>query len=142
MDSIVHAALEEICSEGVNGLTLPDLWPKLQSSLSSNGLHLCTNVKKAIWTNLLNIPGLQFKSRSISYSAQDSSIQSFKNSEELSLKIVAAEQLRNSFIGIYDIKASNAGISQPQRRALERLAIARFVSCSCICIYYHFGCIC
>ncbi|GFZ04297.1 hypothetical protein Acr_16g0009210 [Actinidia rufa] len=45
-------------------------------------------------------------------------------SERLELKIVAAEHLCNSFVEIYDIKASDAGISQP----LERLAIARFAS--------------
>ncbi|CAK9179893.1 unnamed protein product [Ilex paraguariensis] len=125
MDSIVHAALEEICSQGVNGLTLPILWPKLQSPLSSQGLHLCPNVKKALWTNLLNIPGLQFGSQGVSFNHQDPSIQSIEESEKLNLKIVAAEHLRNSFVGIYDIKASDASISQPQRRALERLAIAR-----------------
>ncbi|CAK9179892.1 unnamed protein product [Ilex paraguariensis] len=63
--------------------------------------------------------------RRVSYNHQDPSIQSIEESEKLNLKIVAAEHLRNSFVGIYDIKASDASISQPQRRALERLAIAR-----------------
>lgn len=43
----------------------------------------------------------------------------------MGLKIVAPEHLRNCFVGIYDIKASDAGVSQIQRRVLERLAIAR-----------------
>lgn len=127
MDSVVHYAVEEICSQGVNGLTLRNLWPKLQHTLSSNDLHLCDNVKRALWTNLLNIPGLQFESRGVSYNSEDSSIQSFEDCERLELKIVAAEHLRNSYVGIYDIKASDAGISLPQRRALERLAIARYL---------------
>ncbi|XP_059645446.1 uncharacterized protein LOC132287005 isoform X2 [Cornus florida] len=125
MDSIVSSALEEICSPGVNGLTLQTLWPKLHSSLSSQGLSLCNNVKKAIWSNLLNVPGLQFEARSVSYTSQDPSIQSVEESEKLGLKVVATESLRNSFLGVYDIEASDAGISQPQRDVLERLAIAR-----------------
>jgi general transcription factor 3C polypeptide 1 len=125
MDSVVHAALEEICSKGEKGITLPNLWPKLESTLSSNGLHICTNVKKAIWINLLNIPGLQFKSKDVYYEAQHSSIQFVENCDEMKLTVVAAENLRNSFIGIYDIQASDTAISLPQRHSLERLAIAR-----------------
>ncbi|KAA8541644.1 hypothetical protein F0562_022796 [Nyssa sinensis] len=125
MDSIVSAALEEICSQGVNGLTLSTLWPKLHLPVSSHGLHLCSNVKKAIWSNILNVPGLHFEARNVSYDSQDPSIQALEDSEKLNLRITAAEHLRNSFVGIYDIKASDAGISQTQRRALERLAIAR-----------------
>lgn len=125
MDAVVYAALEEICSQGANGLALRGLWSKIHTNLSSNGLHLCTNVKKALWSNLLNIPSLQFECKGISYDAEDPKIQSFEDAEAIDLRIVAAEHLLNSFVGIYDIKASDAGISQPQRRALERLAIAR-----------------
>lgn len=128
MDSIVNSALEEICAVGITGLTLPNLWPKLQQSFISNGLHPCLNVKKALWTNLLNIPGLQFESRGVCYDPQDSVIVSVEDSEKLNLKIVAAEHLRNCFVGLYDLKASNTGISVQGRRALERIAIARFVS--------------
>ncbi|XAR49896.1 hypothetical protein NMG60_11004070 [Bertholletia excelsa] len=125
MDSIVHAALEEVCSQGANGLALSTLWAKLNSPLSSQGLHLCPSVKNAIWTNLISIPGLQFEGHGVSYESDDPKIRSVEESEKLNLKIVAAEHLRNSFVGIYDIKASDARIPQIQRRALERLAIAR-----------------
>lgn len=125
MDPMVNSALEEICAVGATGLTLPNLWPKLQSSFISNGLPPCLNVKKALWTNLLNVPGLQFESRGVCYNCQDSVIQSVEDSEKLNLKIVAAEHLRNCFVGMYDIKASNTGISVQGRRALERIAIAR-----------------
>ncbi|KAK1358500.1 B-block binding subunit of TFIIIC [Heracleum sosnowskyi] len=125
MDSIINSALEEICAVGATGLTLPSLWPKLQSSFIPNGLPPCMNVKKALWTNLLNIPGLQFESRGVCYDPHDSVIQSVEDSEKLNLKIVAAEHLRNCFVGLYDIQASNTGISVQGRRALERIAIAR-----------------
>ncbi|XP_023749005.1 uncharacterized protein LOC111897275 isoform X1 [Lactuca sativa] len=125
MDTVVYGALEEICSQGANGLTLRGLWSKIPTHLSSNGLHLCTNVKKALWSNLLNIPSLRFECEGVTYDAEDPKIQSFEDAEAIDLRIIAAEHLLNSFVGIYDIKASDAGISQPQRRALERLAIAR-----------------
>ncbi|XP_057504442.1 uncharacterized protein LOC130787950 isoform X1 [Actinidia eriantha] len=125
MDSIVHAALEEVCSHGAAGLAVAAMWPSLHSPLSSRGLRLCDGVKAALWTNLLNIPGLRFEAHGVSYDPGDPKIQSIDESERLELKIVAAEHLCNNFVGVYDIKASDAGISQTQRRALERLAIAR-----------------
>lgn len=48
----------------------------------------------------------------------------------MNLKVVAPEIPMNHFIGIYDIKASDSSISQPQRRALEFLAVAQFASVS------------
>ncbi|KAK6911874.1 B-block binding subunit of TFIIIC, partial [Dillenia turbinata] len=118
MDSIVSSALEEICSQGTNGLSLPLLFSKL--SLSSD-----TFTKQSLWSNLLKIPSLQFQSLSSSLSPHDSSIQSFQGAERLQIKIIAEEQLRDCFVGLYDIKSSDAGISDIQRRTLERLAIAR-----------------
>ncbi|KAI3803697.1 hypothetical protein L1987_31857 [Smallanthus sonchifolius] len=125
MDPVVYGALEEICSQGVNGLTLRALWSKIHSHISSNGLDLCTDVKKALWSNLLNIPSLRFECKGVPYDVGNPTIQSFEDSEAMDLKIVAAEHLINSFVGIYDIKASDAAVSQTQRRVLERLAIAR-----------------
>ena len=126
MDSIVFAALEEICSQGANGLALQSLWPNLHAALSSAGLDLSSGVKAAIWANLLKTPGLEFQSRNVSRNADDPAIQSVEQCEKLNLKIVAAEHLRDSFVGLYDVKASAVtGISAVQRRVLERLAIAR-----------------
>ncbi|KAK9071149.1 hypothetical protein SSX86_009717 [Deinandra increscens subsp. villosa] len=125
MDPVVYGALEEICSQGASGLTVRVLWSKIHSHASSNGLPLCTDVKKALWSNLLNIPSLRFECEGVEFDAGNPRIQSFEDSEAMDLTIVAAENLLNSFVGIYDIKASDAGISQPQRRVLERLAIAR-----------------
>lgn len=122
----MFAALEEICSQGANGLALQSLWPNLHAALSSAGLDLSSGVKAAIWANLLKTPGLEFQSRNVSRNADDPAIQSVVQCEKLNLKIVAAEHLRDSFVGLYDAKASAVtGISAVQRRVLERLAIAR-----------------
>lgn len=125
MDAVVYGALEEICSQGVTGLTLHELWSKIQSHLTSNGLPLCSNVKKALWSNLLNIPSLRFECGGVRFDAANPKIQSVVDAEAMELKVVAVEHLLDSFYGIYDIKASDAGISEPQRRVLERLAVAR-----------------
>ncbi|OVA06628.1 B-block binding subunit of TFIIIC [Macleaya cordata] len=125
MDSIVSAALSEICSQGVNGISLTELWPKLHNSLCSSGFTNCDGIKTAIWKGLLNIPVLQFEANELSFCSQDPSIESFEEAEKLGLRIVAAEDLRDSFYGLYDLKAADAGISPRQRRILERIASAR-----------------
>ncbi|KAL5708625.1 hypothetical protein ACHQM5_019399 [Ranunculus cassubicifolius] len=125
MDSIVSEALSEICSQGTKGISIQDLWPRLETHLSSAGLDLCDGVKNSIWSRLLNIPGLHFKSNNSSFSSQDASVQSFEDANKLILNIAAAQHLRDCFVGIYDIKSGDAGISAPQRCVLERLAVAR-----------------
>ncbi|MCD7449709.1 hypothetical protein HAX54_001138 [Datura stramonium] len=125
MDTVVNSALEEICSHGDSGLHLSKLWAKLQPSVSSQGLKLCPNVKKVLWFNLIDIPGLKFESNGVVYSSVDSCVRSFEQSERLDLKIVAPEHMCNGFIGIYDIDASDAKLSKHERRVLDRLATVR-----------------
>ncbi|KAJ8532712.1 hypothetical protein K7X08_015601 [Anisodus acutangulus] len=125
MDTIVNTALEEICSHGDSGLTLSKLWTKLQPSISSQGLKLCQNVKKVLWFNLIDIPGLKFESNGVVYNAMDSCVRSIEQSERLNLKIVAPVHMCDGFSGIYDIEASDAKLSKHERRALGCLATLR-----------------
>lgn len=124
MDSVIHAAVEEICSQLQNGLTLPALWPRLQPVLSSSNLDLSPGVKRAIWANLLRIPTLRFEVQKESYSPGDPSIQSFEDAEKLNLRIVSQRNLRDNFVGLYE---SNP-LAPNQMRVLELLANARFVN--------------
>jgi general transcription factor 3C polypeptide 1 len=126
MDSVINSALEEICSQGQNGVTLPTLWTKLNPVLSSLNLDLSPGVKKAIWVGLLSVPAIQFQAKNVSYTPSDPSIQSFEDAQKLNLKVVAKEHLRDNFVGLYNVQSVNANMSAPQRRALERLAIARY----------------
>ncbi|CAI9087290.1 OLC1v1021327C1 [Oldenlandia corymbosa var. corymbosa] len=127
MDSgAVHlVAIEEICAAGPDGLNLLSLWGLLQSPLATHGLPLCPNVKAALWSSLLNFPGLQFRAQGNAYDPQDSSIQSVQKCEQLNLKIIASERLRDEFLGIYDVHASSSAIEAKQRSVLERVAMAR-----------------
>eukprot|EP01018_Ginkgo_biloba_P011372 Gb_30476 [translate_table: standard] len=129
MDAIVAAALNEISARGSQGCLLSNLWNGLQSAVASAGLHLCDGVKQAIWQALLKVPGLSF---SASESSLDCliptlhpSIQAVEDAERLRVNIVAPEHLRDSCVGLYDLKFSDAGLSSDQRFALERLAKAR-----------------
>ncbi|XP_021750753.1 uncharacterized protein LOC110716442 isoform X1 [Chenopodium quinoa] len=122
MDTIIHAAIEEICSQGVNGVSLSLLWPRLHSSLSSAEINLCPAVKRAVWSSLAAVPGLQFRDVNGS-ELPDPKSKSVEECESLGVKVVANEQLRGCFVGLYDVKASN--ITAPQQRVLERLALAR-----------------
>ncbi|KAJ0974336.1 hypothetical protein J5N97_016301 [Dioscorea zingiberensis] len=126
MDSIIASALEEVCVRGSTGIPLKDLWPALQTSISSAGLSLCDAVKTALWSRLLFHPALRFEvPDGSSLVPSDDSLISFDEGERLGLKIVAEEHLRDNFLGLYDLKAADGEISAEKKRVLERLAIAR-----------------
>ncbi|XP_027358131.1 uncharacterized protein LOC113867201 isoform X2 [Abrus precatorius] len=111
MESIINAAVEEICAEVNNGLTLEALWAKLKNS--SSNLHLSPSVKKAIWKNLLCIPTLRFQPQPSSSELEDA--------ENLNLKIFARQSLADNFLGLYDSQS----LQHAQTRVLHLLANAR-----------------
>uniref|UniRef100_A0A1D1ZGL8 Transcription factor tau subunit sfc3 n=1 Tax=Anthurium amnicola TaxID=1678845 RepID=A0A1D1ZGL8_9ARAE len=125
MDSIVSAALEEVCAEGPGGIALPKLWRGLRGCLVSSGLPLDDGVKGAIWGRLLVLPGLQFKAQAALFDPRDPFIGTPEESEKLGLKLVAAEDVRDSFLGISDLKAANVEVTLVLKQVLERLAVAR-----------------
>ncbi|GJW44522.1 hypothetical protein Tco_0073321 [Tanacetum coccineum] len=66
-----------------------------------------------------------FDERRAFVDARDVRIQRVEKEEEMEVKVVAVECLVNSFVGIYDIVASDVGVSERQWKVLELLAIAR-----------------
>ena len=121
MDATISQALEEICSRGKSGVALSDLWLALEPSLAAVNLDLCPGLKQAIWTGLLAVPSLRFEPRAVASS-------SAAEAEEIGANVAADDQLRDSFLGLYNPRSANAALPPPQRRALERLAAVRFVS--------------
>ncbi|KAK7341085.1 hypothetical protein VNO80_24009 [Phaseolus coccineus] len=115
MDSVVNAAVEEICGGIEDGVTLAGLWVKLQGSpsLSSTNLNLNRNVKRAIWTNLLRIPVLRFEPPPSSSELEDA--------EKLNLKIFPQSSLIHNFLGLYESQS----IQNAQTRVIHLLAKAR-----------------
>ncbi|VYS49448.1 unnamed protein product [Arabidopsis thaliana] len=118
MDSIISTALDEICSQGNTGIPLVSLWSRLSP--------LSPSVKTHVWRNLLTIPQLQFKTKKNTvYGSSDTEIQHLEDALRLDLRIIANENLRANFVGLYDTQSNNTTIPAIQRRVLERLAIAR-----------------
>ncbi|KAL5122069.1 hypothetical protein HKD37_02G002945 [Glycine soja] len=115
MDSVVNAAVEEICAGIEDGLTLAALWAKLEDSPSLSSSNLCLNstVKRAIWTNLLRIPTLRFEPQPSSSELEDA--------EKLNTKIFAHQSLTDNFVGLYDSQS----LQDAQMRVLRLLANAR-----------------
>eukprot|EP00252_Welwitschia_mirabilis_P006392 TRINITY_DN17273_c0_g1_i1.p1 TRINITY_DN17273_c0_g1~~TRINITY_DN17273_c0_g1_i1.p1 ORF type:complete len:1948 (+),score=400.33 TRINITY_DN17273_c0_g1_i1:193-6036(+) len=133
MDVILAAALNEISACGKQGCTLQNLWTAIQGTSASAGFNLCEDdgVKNVVWKSLLNVPGLGFASgdcnSNYNFFLPDSRscIQNFKDAEALRISIIAPEHLRESCVGVYDLKFSDAGLSGDQWFALERLAKAK-----------------
>ncbi|KAL3735999.1 hypothetical protein ACJRO7_025022 [Eucalyptus globulus] len=129
MDSIVSLALGEICRWGKGGIALASLWRELEPALASAGLGLGPGLQSALWLNLLDVPELRFQHRrgdkDVLCSPADRSIRSVDDAEEMDLKIVASDGLRGCFLGLYDDRLADSGVSKSQRKALELLALAR-----------------
>ncbi|KAL3824487.1 hypothetical protein ACJIZ3_020516 [Penstemon smallii] len=128
MDSVVHSALEEICCEAADGLHLRNLWQKLTSSLDSGGLSISPSVKRAVWENIVEVPGLKFEPCDDAVSCnstEDWSKCTVEECEKRNVKIVAPEAMWKSFLGIYEIEALESSLSDTQRFILQKLTVAR-----------------
>ncbi|PRQ26159.1 hypothetical protein RchiOBHm_Chr6g0291541 [Rosa chinensis] len=119
MDSILNSSLQEICSEGPNGLPLQTL---------SSRLNLSPPLQQPLWAALLSVPALKFHAQTqnatVSHLPTDPSIQSFRDAEKLNLKLVADQPLRNNFLGLYDVQSASDTMCEYQRKTLERVAAA------------------
>lgn len=137
----MNKAVEELCIQGCKGsssVLISDLWPKLNPILSKNGLVLCNNVKKAILSNLINIPSLEFESREGSrYTCDDNDLvksYSVEECERMELKIVIPEHMVDNFTRIHEVEVSKSKLCKQElealhlrKRVLQRIAIARLV---------------
>lgn len=105
MDSVLNAALEEICSAQIEqGITLESLFSKLNSSFP-----LSPSFKQSIFTNLLNIPTLRFEPPNPN------------NFNDPNITIFPQQTLTENFFGIYDSQS----LQQSQLRVLHLLANAK-----------------
>ncbi|KAG9130181.1 hypothetical protein Leryth_018773 [Lithospermum erythrorhizon] len=115
MESVVNTALEEIYAQGMHGLIIKYLWPNLKSSLCSHGLPLSPSVKRVLWNNIVDIPGLRFESQTGKIDQSSSLIQELEKCEEINVKIIANHNLHNCF----------PGITQREGTTLELIATKR-----------------
>lgn len=126
MDALVAVALQEVAAEGEQGCSLPALWKWLAASPSGSGLRLDPALKQAVWKLLLTSSCLSFQDQgSGELVGTTPSIQTFEDAERLDIRIVASEDLRESFLGVNAIRHSDSKLSSEQRRMLERIGKAR-----------------
>jgi hypothetical protein len=106
---------------------LVNLWNRLQSAgLSSSSPPLDPLVKQLLWKLLLSTACLSFELPDCgAVSCTDLSIQDFQDAEHMDIKIIASEDLRESFLGACDLRHCDAKLSPVQRLILERLGKAR-----------------
>eukprot|EP00250_Pteridium_aquilinum_P019555 c24476_g1_i2 orf=212-5611(-) len=126
MDALVAVALQEVAAEGEQGCSLPCLWKWLESSSEGSGLFLDPALKQAIWKLLLSSSCLTFEDKGSGKLAGTTPyIQAFEDAEVLDIRVVASEDLRESFLGVNAIRHSDSKLSAEQRRILERVGKAR-----------------
>lgn len=114
------------------GCSLQKLWAGLQGSEAATEIPLDARSKQLVWQQVLNVPGIGFRrSKSPGSQTLDPSHLSVKSVEEaqgLGVFVVAPEGLRESCLGMYDVKLCDAHLSKDQRDILEHLAKARFAT--------------
>ncbi|KAI4324807.1 hypothetical protein MLD38_030261 [Melastoma candidum] len=116
MDATVSSAVLEICSAGAGGISLAALF---------SILRVPEAVKPSLYSSLLSVPNLQFRSSRACFSPDDPAIASLDTAERLGVKVIANEGLRDNFVGLYDAQSAVGKINDESRRILERLAVAR-----------------
>ncbi|XP_060196659.1 uncharacterized protein LOC132625981 isoform X2 [Lycium barbarum] len=155
MDAIVNKAIEELCIQcckgSSNSVPIHNLWLNLKPYLSKNGISLCGTVKKAVLSNLINIPGLEFESidcsitsrggstgSGLEFESKDGNINdvvkcSVEECERLDdLNIVVPKSMLDNFSRIHEVEVSKSKLSKQElealhlrKRVLQRIAIAR-----------------
>lgn len=109
---------------------MPKLWAILQSAAGFAAETVSNRrAKQLLWQALIKVPGMLL---SLPNSAvvvnTDSKIQDVDDAEKLGVQIVAPESLRESSLGMYDLRVCDARLSKEQRTVLECIAKSRFAT--------------
>ncbi|OAE25980.1 hypothetical protein AXG93_1712s1600 [Marchantia polymorpha subsp. ruderalis] len=126
MDALVSAALQELAVEGPEGCTVTKLWTLLQPAAAELDIELAGRPKQFLWQELLEVTDIEFSlPNSGPIDASDPRLQTVESAELLAVQLVAPEALRDSSLGLYDLKVCDARLSKEQRSILERIAKSR-----------------
>jgi hypothetical protein len=103
------------------------LWSMLQTAPGvAAQLISSSRAKQLLWQALLHVPGmLLLLPNSAIMANSDASIQDVDEAERLGLQLVAPEGLRESSLGMYDLRVCDARLSKEQRSVLECIAKSR-----------------
>lgn len=104
------------------------LWTLLQPAAAELDIELAGRPKQFLWQELLEVTDIEFSlPNSGPIDASDPRLQTVESAELLAVQLVAPEALRDSSLGLYDLKVCDARLSKEQRSILERIAKSRLV---------------
>ncbi|RCV28412.1 hypothetical protein SETIT_5G403200v2 [Setaria italica] len=122
MDTLVAAALEEVCARLSRGLPVTALWTAISGSSAAAGLPLDAAVKRVLLARLTALPVINLveggREGAPFHPAEEDLVE---EAERRGARLVASAALRDNFLGIYD----DQKMSDDQKTTLERIGASR-----------------
>ncbi|CAO1946792.1 unnamed protein product [Urochloa humidicola] len=127
MDTLVAAALEEVCARLSRGLAVSDLWTAISGASEVAGLPLDPAVKRVLLARLTAHPVIDLvegeREGAPFHPAEKDLVE---EAERRGARLVATAALRDKFLGIYDHnKCSGSKMSAIQKKTLELIGASR-----------------
>lgn len=126
MDTLVAAALEEVCARLSRGLPVTALWTAISGSSAAAGLPLDAAVKRVLLARLTALPVINLveggREGAPFHPAEEDLVE---EAERRGARLVASAALRDNFLGIYDHRCSVSELSADQMQTLECLGTSR-----------------
>ncbi|KAK8454171.1 hypothetical protein SEVIR_5G408501v4 [Setaria viridis] len=122
MDTLVAAALEEVCARLSRGLPVTALWTAISGASAAAGLPLDAAVKRVLLARLTALPVINLveggREGAPFHPAEEDLVE---EAERRGARLVASAALRDNFLGIYD----DQKMSDDQKTTLERIGASR-----------------
>ncbi|CAL4946308.1 unnamed protein product [Urochloa decumbens] len=128
MDTLVAAALEEVCARLSRGLPVTDLWAAISGASEVAGLPLDPAVKHVLLARLTALPVISLvegerEGAPCFHPAEKGSVE---EAERRGARLVATAAFRDNFLGIYDHnRCSDSKMSANQKKTLECIGASR-----------------
>ncbi|CAL4972835.1 unnamed protein product [Urochloa decumbens] len=126
MDTLVAAALEEVCARLSRGLPVTDLWAAISGASEVAGLPLDPAVKHVLLARLTALLVISL------VEGEREGAPCFHPAEEAErrgARLVATAAFRDNFLGIYDHnRCSDSKMSANQKKTLECIGASRCAS--------------
>jgi general transcription factor 3C polypeptide 1 len=129
MDTLVAAALEEVCARLSPGIPVADLWSALRVAAEAAGLPLGPPVKRSLWARLLALPVVSLVEGAgdgAPVASGDAAERDVQEAERRGVRLVASSAIRNNFLGMYERRFAKSDLSAVQKAVLECVAASRY----------------
>ncbi|CAO2195465.1 unnamed protein product [Urochloa humidicola] len=127
MDTLVAAALEEVCAQLSRGISVTDLWTAISGAAEAAGLPLDPAVRRVLLARLTALPVISLvegeREGAPFHPAEKDLVE---EAERRSARLVASAAFRDNFLGIYDHnRCTDSKMSANQKKTLERIGASR-----------------